>query len=64
METAAEVFVMAVMGISNCTTRVCNFYRAMEKLAAYEDTGLEPEEVKQLNASDASKGRKQYQVLQ
>ena len=42
-------------GISNCTTRVCNFYRAMEKLAAYEDTGLEPEEVKQLNASDASK---------
>lgn len=27
----------------------------MEKLAAYEDTGLEPEEVKQLNASDASK---------
>ena len=36
-------------GISNCTTRVCNFYRAMEKLAAYEDTGLEPEQVKQLN---------------
>lgn len=27
----------------------------MEKLAAYEDTGLEPEEVKQLNASDVSK---------
>jgi hypothetical protein len=24
-------------GISNCTTRVCNFYRAMEKLATYED---------------------------
>ena len=33
-------------GISNCTTRVCNFYRAMEKLAAYEDTGLEPEEIR------------------
>jgi hypothetical protein len=33
-------------GISNCTTRVCNFYRAMEKLAAYEDTGLEPEQIK------------------
>lgn len=27
----------------------------MKKLAAYEDTGLEPEEVKQLNASDVSK---------
>jgi hypothetical protein len=29
--------------------------KAISKLAAYEDTGLEPEEVKQLNTSDASK---------
>ena len=35
-------------GISNCTTRVCNFYRAMEKLAAYEDTGLEPEKIREI----------------
>lgn len=33
----------------------CPVQECMAKLAEYEDTGLEPEEVKQLNASDASK---------
>jgi hypothetical protein len=40
--------------IGKCVNK-CGFYKALEKLAAYEDTGFEPEEVKQLNASDVSK---------
>ena len=45
-------------GISNCTTRVCNFYRAMEKLAAYEDTGLEPKEIRGFANLELEKERK------
>ena len=32
-----------------------HLYDILNRLKRYEDTGLEPEEVKQLNASDASK---------
>ena len=41
--------------VGTCKKKKCGFYHAIEKLAAYEDTGLEPEEIKQLDASDTSK---------
>lgn len=32
--------------VGTCKKKKCGFYHAIEKLAAYEDTGFEPEEVK------------------
>lgn len=34
--------------IGRCVNK-CGFYKALEKLADYEDTGLEPEKIQQLN---------------
>jgi len=40
--------------IRKCVNK-CGFCKALDKLAAYEDTGLEPEELKQLKLSDENK---------
>lgn len=34
--------------VGTCKKKKCGFYHAIEKLAAYEDTGLEPEFKKKL----------------
>jgi len=34
--------------IATCKEKKCGFYKAIEKLAAYEDLGLEPEEIQDL----------------
>ena len=35
--------------VGTCKKKKCGFYHAIDKLAAYEDTGFEPEQIKQLN---------------